>query len=486
MNEKTLGRIFHVSLEGRGVEENASYLKKLRPGTISVYSNDFIGVDELRELIRGIERFYKTELGLEKPLIAIDQEGGRVMRIGELQGPPGNMAIGAAGDAKLSEYSGAVLGEELVGLGVDWDLAPVLDVNDNAHNPIIGTRSFGDDVESVSNLGAGFIRGMKSTGCLTAAKHFPGHGSVHIDSHIDLPVDNRSADSIKKEAMPFAAALRSGVDSVMVSHLSYPSITGEEDMPATFSREIITTYLKEELSCGVPVMTDSMSMGAIKKHYPPAEGAVKAIEAGMDMIALTDMEDAVEMFEALLAKKSALESRLKDAMDRVSSLRGASRQRRGEPREIMSHLVYSSICRLGPDNRPDRPFESRWALYDFEVTVAGRSYSPLREALKKLGVGFDIAGEEGPALVQMSDEHITHHHDLAKIREGHEEVYAIGVSTPYDASLIPGVPYYTGFSPDIRSVVACVESLFGLFEPRGRCPVRLPDMDRNKGAGQTA
>lgn len=474
MNEKNLGRLFHVSLEGKGVDENASFLRKVRPGTISVYANDFSGIEGLKGLIRNIERFYKTELGLEKPLIAIDQEGGRVMRTQELPGPPGNMAIGAAGDVNLSEYAGSLLGSELAGIGIDWDLAPVLDVNNNSQNPIIGTRSFGDDVERVSALGAGFIRGMKSAGCLTAAKHFPGHGAVHIDSHLDLPVDRRELSAIRNDAEPFSVALRAGVDSVMVSHLSYPAITGQEDLPATFSKEIVTGYLKNELSCRVPVMTDSMSMGAIKKHCSPAEGAIRAIEAGMDMIALTDRNDAVEMFDALLAKQSTLESRLNDAMDRVSSLKRAKRPERSVPHDTMSHLIYSSICRLGPDRRPDEPFDRTWVVYDFNVTVAGRSYSPLQEALKRLGVGFVTGGQEGPALIQLSDDQIWKHHDLGKILERHEEIYAIGTATPYDASLLPEVPYYTGFSPDVRSVVASVEALFGLFEPRGSCPVALP------------
>ena len=474
MNDRNLGRIFHVSLEGRGVEENASFLRKVRPGSISLYANDFSNLDELRKLIGDITRFYRTELAMEKPLIAIDQEGGRVLRTRDIPNSPGNMAIGATGDSLMSEYAGKLMGYQLRTLGIDWDLAPVLDVNRNPRNPIIGTRSFGDNVAGVSSLGVHFIRGMKSQGCLTTAKHFPGHGSVDVDSHLDLPVDRSSLARIKEDAIPFAEALKEGVDTVMISHLSYPSMTGRDDLPATLSKGIVTDYLKKELSCAAPVMTDSLSMGAVKKHFSPSETALKAIEAGIDMLALTERSAAIEMFDSLLGQSGNIEKRLEDALHRVSPLYVRKDIGKPVPTDTLNHLIYSSVTRMGPHARPAGATDTLWRIYDFKVTVAGRSYSPLEEALKRLDIHFTRQGEGNHALVQVSDDHVWPHHKLDEIIGRHKEVYAIGIGTPYDSGLLPGIPYYTGYSPDVQSVIAALEALFGLFEPRGKLPVTVP------------
>lgn len=472
VNERTLGRIFLVSLEGQGVDANARFLRRMRPGAIALFANDFSSNCELQTLIGDIGRFYRDELSAEKPLISIDQEGGRVLRNPDIANSPGNMALTAAGDPLLAEYAGSLMGSGLRMHGVDWDLAPVLDVNRDPLNPIIGTRSFGDDVEAVTAMGSAFIRGMRSVGCLTTAKHFPGHGAVGVDSHLDLPVDSRDSAEIMRDALPFRASLAAGVDSVMLSHLSYPSLTGEDLLPAPFSRRIVTDYLKRDMCCTVPVLTDSLSMGAIRKHFRPAESALAAVDAGVDMLALTDRQDALEMFDALLHAGDRTEARVEDALRRVSRLY----QPRGEPRHVsdegLESLVRRSVTRLGPDRRPDDPFSRVWSVYDFDVTVAGRTYRPLERAMDAIGVKWTRGGD-GPAIIQLSDENIREHLELSEIVASHAESYCVGIGMPYDSLLVPGIPYYTGYSPDVMSVRACVESLFGLFEPEGKLPVRL-------------
>ncbi len=476
MADRKLGLLFQVALKGRDLETNKRFLKKIRPWSIVLFSDNFSTAVELNELINAVSHFYRSELSMPAPLFSIDQEGGNVIRAWDIPFPPSNMAVGATDDEKLAYYSGLLSGYHLIVNGVGWNLAPVLDVNDSPANPIIGIRSYGDDPDFVSRMGNAYIRGLKAQGCLSTAKHFPGHGSVSVDSHIDLPVDERAADEIRRTALPFAAALESGVDTVMVSHLYYPSLTGEKDLPATLSVEVITGLLRNEMGCNVPVLTDSLSMGAVKKHFPPSESALMAIRAGADIIEDTDQDDVDEMYSSLEAKAASLDSILSAAYKRVERLFGEPRASVPPSAETLQHLIRCSVTALGPGTQPFVQADRRWAVYDCEVTVGGRKFMPLSEALAELGIDHVGGGEDTaglPALVLMYGEHLKKHNDISSIRKRHSELYAIGAGTPYDAYAVSGIPYFTGYSPNVQSVKACLEALFGIFTPRGKVPVSL-------------
>ena len=197
---------------------------------------------------------------------------------------PPTMAFGAAGDEELAFEYGRVTAEEARAVGVHWLFAPVLDVNSNPDNPVINTRSFGEDPEAVGRLGAAFIRGARAGGALTTAKHFPGHGDTQTDSHIELPVIAADQDRLDRvELRPFRMAVDAGVDAVMTAHVAVPGVLGD-DRPATLSPHFMTDVLRGEMAFGGILFTDALRMGAITDGYGAGEAAVLALEAGSDVV----------------------------------------------------------------------------------------------------------------------------------------------------------------------------------------------------------
>ena len=208
---------------------------------------------------------------------------------------PPTMAFGAAGDEELVFEFARATAEEARAVGVHWLFAPVLDVNSNPANPVINTRSFGEEGGLVGRMGAAFVRGTRRGGALSTAKHFPGHGDTHADSHVELPVvaaDRARLDRV--ELAPFRAALDAGVDAVMTAHVAVPNVLGDA-RPATMAPEFMTTLLREEMGFGGILFTDALRMAAITDAYGAAEASVAALEAGSDVVlAPADPATAVE------------------------------------------------------------------------------------------------------------------------------------------------------------------------------------------------
>ncbi len=211
---------------------------------------------------------------------------------------PPTMAFGAIGDPGFAYEYGRITAVEARALGVHLNFAPVLDVNSNPENPIINTRSFGEDPDAVARLGAAYIEGARAGGVLTTAKHFPGHGDTRTDSHIELPVV--TADQARLEAMelvPFRHAVSAGVDAVMTAHVAVPAILGEGAVPATLSPYFLTELLREDMEFEGLIFTDALRMGAISRGYGAGEAAVLALEAGSDV--LLAPEDAGRTIDAV-------------------------------------------------------------------------------------------------------------------------------------------------------------------------------------------
>jgi beta-N-acetylhexosaminidase len=233
-------------------------------------------------------------------LVAADLESGPAMRIRGGTAFPGNMALGATG-RELDAYEvGRVTAVEARAVGIHWVFAPVVDVNNDPANPIINTRSFGEDPRRVGELGAAFLRGVEEHGLMATAKHFPGHGDTGVDSHLAVPLisaDRARLDTV--ELVPFRAAVRAGVDAVMSGHLAVPALTGPDGPPATLSAAILDTLLRGQLGFRGLVVTDALNMGAIVSRYGTAQAAVRAFEAGADILLMP--ADAVAAIDALAA-----------------------------------------------------------------------------------------------------------------------------------------------------------------------------------------
>ncbi|MGH7745259.1 MAG: glycoside hydrolase family 3 N-terminal domain-containing protein, partial [Candidatus Dormibacteria bacterium] len=231
-------------------------------------------------------------------LIGADFERGTAMRLDEGTSFPTAMALAAAGNPKDAYTMGKITALEARAVGVQWIYAPVSDVNNNPDNPIINTRSFGEDPKKVAEYVTEFVRGVEENGGLATAKHFPGHGDTASDSHIDLPVIHADRQRIEHlELVPFRAAIAAGVDSIMTGHLSIPALEPDPNIPATLSPNILTGLLRDELGYKGLVVTDAMDMGGITVRYAPGDAAVRAFAAGADALLMPPVPDAA--FDAL-------------------------------------------------------------------------------------------------------------------------------------------------------------------------------------------
>lgn len=230
-------------------------------------------------------------------LIAADVEEGVGQRFSGATHLPPPMALAAIAEhdrtlaCQYAEHMGEITAQEAIAVGLNWLLAPVVDVNNNANNPVINVRAFGEDPAQVSQLSQAFIRGAQQSPILTTAKHFPGHGDTAVDSHLQLPLISHSRARLDAtELAPFMAAIAAGVDTVMTAHLQVPALDAQ--LPATLSPMILTDLLRQELGFDGLIVTDALIMGAITKHYGPYEAAVKAVEAGADVLLMPQNPEA--------------------------------------------------------------------------------------------------------------------------------------------------------------------------------------------------
>jgi beta-N-acetylhexosaminidase len=236
----------------------------------------------------------------EHALIALDQEGGAVVRSLWVPPPPSAMALGAAGDTRLAKEVGAAVARAVKSMGFNWNFAPVLDLNNNPRNPVIAERSFGADPERAAALAMAWMDGSDAEGVACCVKHFPGHGDTHVDSHRDLPtVDKDLAELERFEFAPFRTAAPHA-PAVMTAHIVYPAL--DPHNPATMSRAILTSLLREKMGYEGVIITDGMDMHAIAHRYSAGQAAVNALVAGADMVmAIGSRETQEETLDAIAA-----------------------------------------------------------------------------------------------------------------------------------------------------------------------------------------
>ena len=289
------GLFIQTGLRGVDSEESFRHVSKMLPVSIVLFSVDFRNEKELLELIRKINHIYVVENNVSAPIIAVDQEGGNVVRIPWIDYSPSNLFLGKLNDPEFTNYVGRLAGYQLHGLGIGWNLAPVLDTL-NGYNPVILERSFGSGLDLIAKHGSEYIKGIQSYGVRATAKHFPGHGSVMVDSHLDLPEDKRNLESIINDAFPFRKAIEAGVSSVMLSHVLYNSL--DENYPATLSRAV-QKLLREDFGYNKLIISDSMDMKSVKGRYSTSEVVKGSIGNEVDVIEDANIAASLEFFEII-------------------------------------------------------------------------------------------------------------------------------------------------------------------------------------------
>lgn len=322
--DEKIGQLVIVGIDGYSLDQNSiDLIKDYKVGGVILYNTNVKNSSQLLSLTNSIK---ETNSNNPVPIfISADQEGGRIDRMpNEIKRFPTNQVIGQKNNSNLSYNIGNSIAYELKAYGFNLNYAPVLDINSNPKNPVIGSRSFGSNAKIVSDLGVQTMNGMQSGGIIPVIKHFPGHGDTSVDSHIGLPVVNKDLSSLKAfELAPFTNAIKSNADAVMAAHILLPKI--DPNNPASFSKAIITDLLRNELGFNGVVITDDMTMGAVVKNYRLDNAAIKSINAGSDIILVAhDYNYELKVINAL--KKAAVDNvitqdRINESVYRILKLK---------------------------------------------------------------------------------------------------------------------------------------------------------------------
>jgi beta-N-acetylhexosaminidase len=313
-----INRLALITLPGPSLSsETVRHLERYRPGGVVLFKQNLVTLEQSRALIADLKSVLGDDL-----LLAVDQEGGNVWRTSFLPSAPSAGNLGASNDPDLTRVVGAEIAHGMRSIGANWCFGPVLDINVNPLNPVIGDRSFGADPEIVAQLGKAWLEGLQSGGVAACAKHFPGHGDTYQDSHHDLPTVDKPLTQLELlEFAPFKAVLE-GVSSVMTAHIVFPAI--DPDLPATLSPRILTGLLRQAWGYNGAIVTDAMDMGAITKRWGRGPAAVQSLSAGADILEVFgSLATQIETFEALeraAAQGVLTKTRIADANDRRDRL----------------------------------------------------------------------------------------------------------------------------------------------------------------------
>lgn len=323
--DEKIGQLIIAGFEGIALDDNAkSLIKNDKIGGIILFSENVESISQLVNLTNSI----KSENSSNKiPMfISVDEEGGSVSRMPkELRKFPSNRIIGGRNDDKLSYNIGKMIGKEIRSFGFNMNYAPVLDINSNPNNKVIGNRSFGNNVEVVSRLGIQTMKGLMDSNTISVVKHFPGHGDTSIDSHISLPVVEKDLEKLNSfEFIPFKKAIENGVDAIMVSHILLTQV--DKNNPATMSKAIVSDILRGNLGFNGVIITDDMTMGAITQNYAIENAAINSINAGTDIILVChqykNIKSTIEAIKkAVNVSKTISEERINESVYRILKLK---------------------------------------------------------------------------------------------------------------------------------------------------------------------
>ena len=400
--EQKVGQLLLLGFGGTAMDGTiAAFLDEMQPGGVALFTRNITGPEQTMKLVQGIRAHDVVVAGRAlPPFVAVDQEGGNVVRLkSQAAVLPSAMALGAVDDKELARDVGRTLGKDLVAWGFNMNLAPVLDVNSNPRNPVIGIRSFGSDAKRVAEIGVGYAQGLQDAGVVAVAKHFPGHGDTDVDSHYGLPVLlHDRARLFDVELRPFARAFAEGLPAIMTAHIVLPMIAEGTGVPATVSHKVLTGLLRDELAYDGLVITDGLEMQGIVDHFAArraphsgaGEAAVQAVVAGADMVmVLWSVEKKREVRQALIAAA---------ATGRLPADRLDQSVRRILETKARTGLFARPVVDVKSAKR-DLAHNDRKALRD----VARRAITVVKDRARSLPLGKDqnvVVAAAQPAFLQ--------------------------------------------------------------------------------------
>ncbi len=498
-----IGQLVLYSMDGDTLSpQTRALMQTYCIGNIIHFGNnvtDFNGSRQLNAELRSL--ILENCAGVE-PFISIDHEGGRVFRFSrDFTWFPSHMALSAADDETMTEAVGCAMGEELRAAGFNLNFAPVVDVNSNAENVVIGVRSFGDRPECVARHGAAMARGLQSAGVMACLKHFPGHGDTALDSHYALPTVDKPLHELRRtELAPYTRILPQGAaDSVMTTHILFPSLE-KEKTPATMSQTILQGLLRQEMGFDGVIISDGMQMLAIKDHYGAANGCVRAIKAGVDLLCIgtggsgaqqSQQECLDALYEAALSGEIPM-ARIDEAVDRLLAAKarfgGANAQ--AAP-DFAAHaalnraLCRKAVTRLTPGTLSGRVL---YASAPIDELAFGLTHADPR----RLTFGEMAGMHTGEAYTTLDRLQAARYDTLVigaqSVKAGCEELKAaqraltegrqvafVLLGAPYGAGLIPeGCAVVCCYSLTLEAVAAAIDVLKGDAQANAAMPVTLP------------
>lgn len=320
--DEKIGQLFIVGFEGETVnDEIVDLISNRKVGGLILFARNIVNSSQLIELNNSLRKI-QSDIPL---FISVDEEGGLVSRVpNEFEALPSSGEIGNYNSEEISYKVGAIIAKELKALGFNMDFAPVLDINSNPNNTVIGERAFGDNADIVTRLGIKTMEGIRDGGIIPVVKHFPGHGDTDVDSHYGLPIVTKTLDELNSlEFIPFKEAINNGSDVVMISSIILSSIDSEN--PSTMSEKVMTDILRGDLGFDGVIATDDMTMAAIMDNYNLTDAVVMSIKSGADLVLVCHGYDNI--LNSILAVKDAVnsgiisEERIDESVDRILKLK---------------------------------------------------------------------------------------------------------------------------------------------------------------------
>lgn len=510
-----MGQLFVVFFDGTEYTEALDRtIRELNVGGIILFEPNIGSLEDVATLINQAQRT-AAQHGAPVPLIvAVDHEGGLINRFGsKLTWFPSNMALAATDSLDNARAEARVMAEELSTLGINMNLAPVMDVNSNPDNPVIGIRSFGSNPDDVARFGTAMIDTFQANGLIATAKHFPGHGDTSVDSHTMLPViphGRMRLDAV--ELVPFRAAIEADVDAIMTAHIALPEIEPTPGLPATLSKTVLTGLLREELGFNGLIATDSLGMGALDQTFGVIDATAMAFQAGADLLMFgadpghtpAEQYPAYQNLLALVRDGTISREHLDASVRRILLVKGQmgildwqptstseipTRVRTAEHLALADRIAEQSVTLLKNDQQllPLRSEQRTLLVYpefETELEPAIREYGTQIDAVPvSVNPGQDeidqvISAARGADVIIVATANARRHPGQIALVESLRDLptVVLALQSPYDLLAFPGQSTYLAIYGDVpTSIHVAAKVLFGQYQPSGKLPVTLND-----------
>lgn len=494
MLEADAGKVFMIGIYGKELnKETREILSEIKPGFIILFSRNVDTPEQVKKLVDDVSDFLDY-----RPIFAVDQEGGSVLRLKDgFSTLPSAMACAATGDRELIKEAVYAMSLELKAVGIDFNLAPVVDVNTDPFNPVIGTRSYSDDANVVVEFASSFLEGSKSARVMTCLKHFPGLGSVSVDPHYDLPVVEKFYEELYRlELIPFG---KLNADALMPSHVFLPRIQ-KDGLPASLSKEVIGGIARNELGFKGLIVSDDLLMGGVSKFS--IEDRIRlAFDAGNDVLVICHEPDlqlrAFKYFKEMIKEDRIIKNKFTKVLERIMLvIQDFQHEARPsmdlincqEHRQIMKTIAEKSITVVRQEI-----LELPLTTLDIVLTMVGPPFSPVSdnpenkipsivlEIAKQFGVNHSWFSEENlPNVESLKGKTIilftydAYRSDVLRkfIKEldNRSNLFLVALRNPYDALLVKNSLATYG-SLDIQQK-AITDVLTGRIKPTGTLPLK--------------